>query len=178
VTKEPRHRTGRPVGSVTLTAERQDRLVAFIRAGAFDHVAAQAVGISPRTFREWLARGEGRGSRPATPKLRALADQVRAAKAESRLSAEVRVYREQPAYWLSRVARSVEGAEGWTEPVPSPGERPLREKRLQDWTDEELYDSINESAQKMADGGWLVSPPCSRPRCRCEYHIPLEERSS
>jgi hypothetical protein len=31
-----------------------DRIVGLIQSGVFDHVAAQTVGISPRTFREYI----------------------------------------------------------------------------------------------------------------------------
>ena len=172
-----RARRGRPPGSVTLTDERRRKIVGFIRAGAFDHVAAQAVGISPRTFREWIARGEGRGPRPPTPKLAALAEEVRAARAQARLAAEARVYRDQPLYWLSRAARSREGSEGWTTPVVSAEEVPLSERALASLTDEEFDRVIAEIVKRLADEGQLRSPPCSRPRCGCEYHIPPEERS-
>ena len=62
-------RRPRPVEDDPITEERRRKILTYIRAGVFDHVAAQAVGISPRTFRDWIARGEGRGQRPATPEL-------------------------------------------------------------------------------------------------------------
>src|SRR5438093_1561258 len=64
---------GRPKGSVSLNKQMAESILQFIRAGGFDHVAAEAAGISDRTFRDWMARGEGRhptrsssGSGPAT----------------------------------------------------------------------------------------------------------------
>ena len=36
-----------------LTAELQRDICAFIRAGAYDYAAAEACGISRRTFFEW-----------------------------------------------------------------------------------------------------------------------------
>jgi len=41
-----------------LTPEIHQRVVAYITGGAFDYVAAQAAGISQRTFYNWLSRGE------------------------------------------------------------------------------------------------------------------------
>src|SRR3954451_6911633 len=99
-------RRGRPVGSISLTPERQAKIIEFIRAGVADHVAAETAGVPGRTFREWIARGEGRSPRRSTPKLRAFAEDVRTAKAEARISAEARVFREKPAIWLARAARS------------------------------------------------------------------------
>ncbi|KKL76177.1 hypothetical protein LCGC14_2047530, partial [marine sediment metagenome] len=44
--------------STLLTPEVQKSIVAYIRSGAFDWIAAQAAGISPRTFRSWMKKGE------------------------------------------------------------------------------------------------------------------------
>ena len=111
---------GRPRGSVSLTPQIEQTIVSYVRAGAFPHVAAQAAGISPRTFHDWMARGEDRhSSRSSTPKLRAFARAVRTAQAEARIAAEVRVYREKPAQWLKYAARSTPDLEGWTEPRAS-----------------------------------------------------------
>lgn len=153
----PRRR-GRPVGSVSLTEEIQRKILAYIRAGAFAWVAAEAAGVSERTFHDWMARGEDRHpSRPSTPKLHAFAGEVRTARAEARIGAEVRVYREHPARWLSRVARSRPGQEGWTdlpaEPEPQgPGERLVELIRRLDEREEA-------SRREQA--------PCSDPDCRC-----------
>jgi hypothetical protein len=54
---QPRRR-GRPPGSESLTTERYETILSYIRGGAFDYVAAEMAGISARTFRDWIARGE------------------------------------------------------------------------------------------------------------------------
>lgn len=41
-----------------LTPERQDRIVALIRSGNFDYIAAEASGINRATFYTWMAKGE------------------------------------------------------------------------------------------------------------------------
>ena len=169
-------RRSRPMEDDPITEERRRKILTYIRAGVFDHVAAQAVGISPRTFRDWIARGEGRGQRPATPELARFAREVRAAKADARIAAEVRVYREQPAYWLSRAARTREATEGWTEPAEGdPAERSMR--RVQAMSDEELAREIERIKARLVADGLLWSPPCSRARCRCEFHVWVEDRA-
>jgi hypothetical protein len=119
-------RRGRPVGTVRLTPEIQQAVVSNILAGCYEHVAATLAGIDARTFRDWMARGEGRHpTRSSTPALREFAKAVRQAKAQARAAAEIRIARADPKFWLQHVARSKAGAEGWTEPVadeadPSP----------------------------------------------------------
>lgn len=111
-----KRRPGRPPGSVALTPEIQDVIVSYIAAGAFPHAAAQAAGISPRTFFDWMARGrDEHPTRTATPKLRAFARKVDEARAQARIAAEIRVYREHPKHWLKHAARSRPDSDGWTE---------------------------------------------------------------
>jgi hypothetical protein len=111
---------GRPPDSIALTEETSGTILAYMRAGAFDYVAAEAAGVPARTFYDWIARGEGRHpSRPPTRRLRAFAQAVRTARAEARLAAEVRVHRDRPQYWLAHAARSKPDREGWTDPPPS-----------------------------------------------------------
>ena len=42
----------------TLTEERKEKIVSFIRAGNYATQAAQAAGVSESTFYRWLARGK------------------------------------------------------------------------------------------------------------------------
>jgi hypothetical protein len=125
-------RRGRPPGSVALTEDIAQRIITYIRAGGYDYVAAEAAGVSARTLRDWIGRGEGtHPTRGPTPKLRRFAEQVRTARAEARISAEVSVHRQHPLQWLSRVARSKPDREGWTDPGPDQDERePTLEERL------------------------------------------------
>ena len=120
--REPEHpsegpRRGRPPGSVSLTPEIAERILELIRGGTWDYVAAEAAGISDRTFYEWIQRGEGEHpTRPRTRKLQRFAEGVRRAKAEARAAGEIRLFRENPGRWLSYVARTKPGREGWTHP--------------------------------------------------------------
>jgi hypothetical protein len=109
-------RPGRPVGSVSLTEEIADTIIGFIRAGTFDYTAAEAAGVSDRTLRDWIFRGEGRDpDRAPTPKLRAFASALRQARAQARAGAEIRVYQEQPLRWLTYAARTTPDRPGWTQ---------------------------------------------------------------
>jgi len=45
---------------VKLTADLEDKIAAYIQAGVADYIAAETAGIDARTFRDWMARGEGR----------------------------------------------------------------------------------------------------------------------
>jgi len=158
-------RRGRPIGSVSLTRERQEKILGLIRNGVFDHVAAEACGVSPRALREWVARGEGRSARPATPKLRAFAKAYRKAKAEARALAEARAYREHLLFWLSHAAPSHDGLLGWTAmPEGSDAERDAP-------SPEELKDLITgvRNDQLYTDPNVLV-PVCLNRRCRCTFH--------
>ena len=95
-----------------LTPERHKSIVAAIRAGSYDWVAAEANGISRETFRVWLRKGERARRKPYV----AFAADVRAAKAQARLSAELEVRRDQPFNWLRYgPGRERDGEAGWTE---------------------------------------------------------------
>ena len=159
-------RKGRPAGSVKLTPEIERTIVSFIEAGAWDYVAAEAAGIDARTFRDWMARGEGRHTtRSATPGLVAFARAVREAKARARAAREIEVARHEPRFWLSHQARSKPGREGWTEPVPdeeagAPGGVSY----------EPTPEQAAETVRILLDAGAIEVPHCSDPACSCRLH--------
>jgi len=96
-----------------LTPEVHRTIVEYIRAGAYDHVAAQAAGIAPSTFRRWLERGA-----PGRPPYRAFAADVAQARAQARVAAEIEVRRDHPLSWLRYgPGRERPGAPGWTQSV-------------------------------------------------------------
>jgi hypothetical protein len=170
-TNSTRRKTGRPPGSVKLTDQIVDTIVSYVRAGAFDHMAAEAAGISARTFRDWMARGEGRGSRGSTRKLRAFAERVREAQAEARAGAEIRVFQERPALWLRRAGRTELDRDGWSEPrhtEPDPATNRFDDEYFR-------WELIRWFALDIWIGTMRV-PRCSHPRCRCQYHRKDPER--
>jgi hypothetical protein len=169
---------GRPRGAVTLTKERMEMILALIRAGSFAYVAAEAAGVSERTFHEWIARGEERHpTRGSTPKLRAFAEQVRIAHAEARIAAELTIHKTQPGLWLSRVARTKPDREGWTDP---PKQDQMETSHgmagLSRMSDEELDDDLMRLQEAVASTGTFWAPPCPHPRCRCPWHRRWKER--
>ena len=95
-----------------LTPERHKAIVAAIRAGSFDWVAAEANGITRETLRLWLRKGQRDKRKPYV----VFAADVRAARAQARLSAEIEVRRDQPFNWLRYgPGRERDGEAGWTE---------------------------------------------------------------
>jgi hypothetical protein len=104
----------------TPAVERQ--IVAFIRAGGYPHVAAEAAGVPRRTFERWLRRGRRRHCDPA---YRSLAAAVMQASAQARLNAEVATRDGKPLDWL-RYGPGKESAPnvGWTAPVRAAASKP------------------------------------------------------
>jgi len=98
-----------------LTPESQRDICAFIRAGAYDYAAAEACGISRRSFFEWLERGERESRRSRSPVYVQFARAIRRAQSEARVSAEITVKKMDPKWWLSRMHRERPDAPGWND---------------------------------------------------------------
>jgi hypothetical protein len=79
------------------TADVQQRICAFIRAGGFPRVAAEAAGVPARVFERWLRRGR---TKRAPDVYRAFAAAVAEARAQARLAAELQVFDKRPLDWL------------------------------------------------------------------------------
>jgi hypothetical protein len=169
---ERSNKGGRPKGSVSLTREIEEKILALIRAGGWGYAAAEAAGISARCFYEWLARGEGRSTRGSTPKLTAFAKKVRRAEAEARVLAEAEVYRARPALWLSRRVRSKPGREGWTAPVEE-GDGPSFSLDFKDYQDPQVRAELFRVHELMLQiEPELLIPRCPDPGCSCAWHRP------
>jgi hypothetical protein len=70
------------VGRRTLLTEQvADQLVAMLKAGNYVTVATRAVGVSRRTFSEWMRRGKS--DAPADAEFRVLRERVTKARAEA-----------------------------------------------------------------------------------------------
>lgn len=94
-----------------LTDELQQQIVSYIRAGAYDWVAAQATGIGKTTFYRWMQAGE-RGRQPYAGFFAV----VREARAVARVAAEMEVKRDNPLAWLRYgPGRAKPEEPGWTE---------------------------------------------------------------
>jgi hypothetical protein len=112
-----REMAGRPT---ILNAAVLRELLENLRSGAFDGVAAEAAGVSRRTFYRWLQLGRS-GKEPFVR----LEEAVRQAKALARLGAERRVREQQPLSWLRLgPGRERRGEPGWAGPVQAQDEAP------------------------------------------------------
>lgn len=95
-----------------LTPEVHRAIIAAIRAGSYDWVAAEANAVDRTTFATWMRRGEREQVEPYFT----FRMDVRAARAQARLSAEIEVRKAQPFSWLRYgPGREREDAPGWTE---------------------------------------------------------------
>jgi hypothetical protein len=116
-----------------LTPAVQQAIVAYVRAGGFPHVAAEAAGVPADVFDSWMELAE----RPrAAAKYRELADAVRQAVAQARLGAEVEARTDKPLDWLrGGPGRATPDRDGWTGPARAPSaaqsEAPLLSAEVQ-----------------------------------------------
>jgi hypothetical protein len=97
------------------TPELTRAIVAFIRAGSFPQVAAEAAGLPTERFADWMERG-ARSRAPLA--LRQFFQAIRKAQAEARLTVEVELRQSKPLDWL-RCGPGKPGdlGEGWTTPL-------------------------------------------------------------
>lgn len=159
------------MGSVILSLETERTILSYIEAGAYDYVAAEAAGIDARTFRDWIARGEGRHpTRRITPRLKAFATRVREAKARARVRNEVETAKIDPKFWLTHVARSKPGREGWTDPVADPIAESAGPPAYQPTQDE-----LAEILHTLVEAGALDLSPCGDPDCACVHHAKVAD---
>lgn len=103
-----------------LTPAIEQAILAYVRAGGFPEVAAEAAGVSRADLERWLKQGDNpRGSK----RYRAFAEAVRQAVAQARLGAEVAARNHRPLDWLrSGPGRETPETTGWTGTVrPRPG---------------------------------------------------------
>ncbi len=134
---------GRPRGSPSLTREREERIISFVLSGATPAAVAKAVGISPRTLRDWVARGEDRHpARSCTPKLRRFAIRFREAEGAARVVAENSVYTHHPKVWLARTVRSTPDDDGWSDAPVGPGDHRVVAPEIHAMTEEELNGAL------------------------------------
>lgn len=144
-------KTGR---KTLLTPEREAQILASIRAGAFDWVAARAAGVSVPTFYRWLA--------DKRKPYRDFAEKVAEARAVARLSVEIEVRKKSPEFWLSRgPGRERPGEPGWSEKTilehTGPGGGPVKTE-----TQARIVHDDSRVAQilgVLSEHGFLPKPP-------------------
>jgi len=117
--------------------ETMDRLLAFIRGGAFPYVAAAAEGIPSSTFFRWMLLGK-EGKKPYL----GFWEKVTKAHSQKRVAVEVQVAKENPLAWLRLgPGRSRPGEPGWTDDAELPGMDGM-ESNTDGFTDEERADRV------------------------------------
>jgi hypothetical protein len=130
-----------------LTPDVRHSIVAFITAGAFPHIAAEAAGIPAAVFEQWLARGNPlnrrRGWKPHklyTP----LWHGVMQATAQARLTAEVQALREDAVRWLMQgPGKERPHTPGWTQTVrPQPAHADAEPNLLLDSRMQEVFRAV------------------------------------
>lgn len=110
-------RVGRPCILIDLIRHSPDiyaQFIAFIQAGAYFHVAAEAVGISTSTLKNWVARGRNDLHCGLDTWYSRLLGDVRRAVALSRVGREIAIAADSPAKWLSNGPGRIFG-EHWVE---------------------------------------------------------------
>jgi hypothetical protein len=156
-----------------LTPRALEALLAYIRDGAYDWVAAEAAGIGRRPFHRWMRRGE-RGEQSYAELYR----RVWHARGLARAEAEAWVRRRHPLAWLKlRPGRERPSQPGWTNAAPAgldelPAEanepealhglaQALREVRFDPDYDPRDYDDPEDAAPAQA--AEADTPPAAAP---------------
>jgi len=164
---EARQPKGPASGTTKLTPEVAQTILAYIEAGAWDYIAAEMAGVSARTVREWVRRGEGKDpDRPPTPELAEFALNWRAAKAKARGVREMQVADTRPGYWLEHTARSEPGRPGWGAPLPGSEDEEMASSPAPEPTAEELQDFFD----ALLAAGVINLPACANADCSCALH--------
>jgi len=105
------------------------KMLGYIRAGAWDHVAASCMGIDPLTFVQWKNRGREDAEKDKESPYRKFYKDVQRATAIARLTAEIEVKKTNPTTFLRVKHRSKNNEPGWDsekiEHVIEGGENPI-----------------------------------------------------
>jgi hypothetical protein len=94
-----------------LTPELIDNICTRLKAGAFEQVAVESLGVPLAVYQMWLERGRRKGARGL---YRRLAQSVMEAKAHARFAAEMNLRTEDEKTWLlNGPGRDSPGQPGW-----------------------------------------------------------------
>jgi hypothetical protein len=132
-----------------LTPEIEAKILSYLRAGGFTHVAAEAAGISREVFEEWMRKGEGKR---AIPKYRLFAEKVRQAEAQARLGAEVAALKGKPVDWLKAgPGKETADRPGWSALAKPHGGRDKPPSPLLDPGVQELLRTLLRALERYPD---------------------------
>lgn len=132
-----------------LTPEIEAKIIAYVRAGGFAHVAAEAAGVSREVFDEWMRKGE---SKRANKKYRLFAEAVRQAEATARLGAEVAALKAKPVDWLKAgPGKETAARPGWSALAKPSGGREKPASPLLDPGVQELLRTLLRALERYPD---------------------------
>ncbi len=132
-----------------LTPEIEAKILAYVRAGGFAHVAAEAAGLTREVFEEWMRKGE---SKRAIPKYRLFAEAVRQAEAQARLGAEVAALKGKPVDWLKAgPGKETAAKPGWSALAKPHGGRDQPTSLLLDPGVQELLRTLLRALERYPD---------------------------
>ena len=151
-----------------LTPALQEKIVAFIRAGGYPHVATEAAGLPREVFARWRARGRRTDAPPAYREFeRAICE----AEAQARLDTEVNVRKEKPLDWL-KAGPGKDRADnpGWANPGKQRSASAAGLDREQILV--ELFALVGEALEQLEAhpeagavlAGWLAKKRANRPK--------------
>jgi hypothetical protein len=94
------------------TPEAEEIIAAYVRAGGYPHIAAEAAGVPRDVFEEWLRKAEGKRPRK---EYKRFAEALRRAEAQARLKAEAEALKDKPMDWLkSGPGKETTAEPGWS----------------------------------------------------------------
>jgi hypothetical protein len=154
-----------PHASAGPTPAIERQIVAFIRAGGFPHIAAQAAGVTRRTFERWLRQGRQSDCDPA---YRSFASAVMQAAAQARLNAEIATRDSKPLDWLRYgPGKPTIHDAGWTGPVRAiPPKAAGPSSSLEDSTIMAVIKEVQEILNPLPELKERVAAVVNRPRIR------------
>ena len=125
-----------------------EQVTLAVAKGAYAHIAAEAGGIAPSTFFDWMRKGREGDSR-----FMEFSERVSEARAKARLRAEKLVFESDPKFWLRcGPGRERPGNPGWTA-VQSHNEADSLESRARGLDYRELFGLLITSLRnKPRDG--------------------------
>ena len=113
-------------------------LVERIKAGAYEEVAAESLGVPIERYKGWLERGQDARARGI---YRQLFEAVRQARAHARFMAEMDLRTKAPKVWLlNGPGRETRDLPGWTAPAKP---RPDRDRELNVFEHPEIIALLN-----------------------------------
>lgn len=147
---------------IRLSPELQEQVVAGIRAGAFPHVAAQAFGVSRRSFHRWRKLGR---SNEGDADFHSFACAVDQAIAQARLRAEIKIFAEQPKIWLQHgPGRETSDSPGWTVAVKPAAKTQTRSNPFTMPEVQELIDAVLDALEGQPQAQAAIADRVARMR--------------